>query len=64
MRTCIAKLLQSMYVIFQIAIRPYVERPYGSLMVDKQNPDRVRGRGSNIGHLVGGTGFEPVTLWV
>jgi site-specific DNA recombinase len=32
--------------------RPYVERPYGTLPIDKRNPGRQRAQGSNLQHLV------------
>ena len=41
-----------------------VERPYGALLVDKQNPGVHGGRGSNMHHLVAGPGLEPGTSWL
>src|SRR5579859_7509493 len=41
--------------------RPHIEQPHGGLPVDTQNPGLHRDQGSNIQHLVGGTGLEPVT---
>ena len=46
----------------ELAGRLWIERPRGALPLDSRNPAlREIGRGSDVHHLVGARGFEPVS---